>query len=546
MTTPTSFSIAGAADHELRRSPAAAAVGRLAAASGLFLSHFEYRVAMPAPEHWLPADRPDLGSVRDWQAGVLPESKYQGFRNDVMIGSFHPGHRAKWTAHELCHGLVGFAWRPGASNLFHATAARLSELLPVALFYFFDEAGLRRCPDHAGAGPLFGRYCRACEEAAMQGPLERDPDAASWMAQGREFVTRELDAVTKTLRLGRPIARPWAALDLCSDGLAYAAAQARRLNSEAFARYVTQFHHPDRGRHADLDSLITRIETVMDWLCGTGSASPWPANPALWKVQDVAWRLFEVMEETEGELHGELDRALDRLAANPDETGLAEAIATYRALHEEYYMPDPEDVFAVGYPLPDGLGLSARQIEAGIASACPNAWHLLGEADADHRAAQVTAFAHAERPERRGIGLRFTDWLTRHHPGQAADLARFEAACVHAPQADAAVLTLEPEPGGSELALAPDVTLLQTTWPVLRHLEFTQIDMPSGVQTQPTIALRRDASGEVLVSQLEPHMAKALRVLEVSATSPADLALPPADLDALMTAKLIVPQRWTI
>ena len=180
------FGVDGAPDHELSRSPAAARVGRLAAASGLALNHFEHRVHLPVPDHWLPDDRADLGGT----GGHLVEHKYAHHRNDDLLGSFNPGHRAKWTAHELCHGLAGFAWRPGATPLFHALSARLSEVVPVALWYFFDEAGLRRCPDHDG--PLFGLYCPACEAAATQGPRPLTARDEAALADGLAFVDREL------------------------------------------------------------------------------------------------------------------------------------------------------------------------------------------------------------------------------------------------------------------------------------------------------------------------------------------------------------------
>ncbi|HIN85132.1 MAG TPA: hypothetical protein EYN06_01535, partial [Myxococcales bacterium] len=134
--------VEGALPHELTRTPASALIGRLAAQSNLMLSHFEHRVEFSLPEAWLPVGRADLSEAPGWQNGVLTESKYQAFRHDRISGSFHPGHRAKWTAHELCHGLVGFAWQPGAGRFFHALSARLAEVLPVALWYFFDEAGL--------------------------------------------------------------------------------------------------------------------------------------------------------------------------------------------------------------------------------------------------------------------------------------------------------------------------------------------------------------------------------------------------------------------
>ncbi|MEZ4238397.1 MAG: hypothetical protein R3F59_20045 [Myxococcota bacterium] len=137
----------GAPPHELARSPAAAAVGQLAAGAGILLFHHEHRAPLPPI-----GEEPPV-----WADGVLPEPKYGAFRHDLRIGSFHPGHRAKWTAHELCHALVGFGWRPGASPLFHATAARLAEPAPVVLYYFLDEIGLRRCPRHTG--PLYRSRC---------------------------------------------------------------------------------------------------------------------------------------------------------------------------------------------------------------------------------------------------------------------------------------------------------------------------------------------------------------------------------------------------
>ena len=108
------YMVEGAPGYELARSPAATAVGCMAAESGLFLAHFEYRVPLEPPEHWLPLDRPDLGQPGSWSGGRLAENKYSSFRNDLLIGSFNPGHRAKWTAHELCHCLVGFSWRSDA------------------------------------------------------------------------------------------------------------------------------------------------------------------------------------------------------------------------------------------------------------------------------------------------------------------------------------------------------------------------------------------------------------------------------------------------
>src|SRR5690349_7338010 len=143
--------VPGSPSPEHQRSRAAQRVAQLAVKSSLFFTNFEHRARVTLPATWLPegATEPPLS----FQGGVLAEPKYQAFRHDLLIASFHPGHRAQWTAHELCHALVGFAYRPGAPLLFHALGAWLAELLPVALWYFFDEAGLRKCERHEGQGP---------------------------------------------------------------------------------------------------------------------------------------------------------------------------------------------------------------------------------------------------------------------------------------------------------------------------------------------------------------------------------------------------------
>ena len=103
------FHIENAPRVELNRSRAAQRVGEAAELSGLFLTHFESRYHIETPESWMPEERPDLAGTAYWSRGQRIEPKYAHFRYDSPLGSFHPSHRAKWTAHELCHGLVGFA-----------------------------------------------------------------------------------------------------------------------------------------------------------------------------------------------------------------------------------------------------------------------------------------------------------------------------------------------------------------------------------------------------------------------------------------------------
>jgi len=538
MNQTQAFDVPGAPDHELRRSSAAALTGRLASASGLLMAHFEYRVPLEPPAQWLPLHRPDLGAPAEWQAGVLPESKYQSFRNDLMIGSFHPGHRAKWTAHELCHGLVGFAWRPDATPFFHAQAARLTELLPVALFYFFDEADLNRCPEHQDAGPLFRLYCPDCETAAAQGPRADAPMREARLREGRAFVSRELRAVERSVREGRPIASPWGGLDLSSDGLAYAAAQSRRLQSPEFARFVALFHRPGTGFHDSLESLAARVIELADGFVGSGEPKPWPVDRWTWIRRDLAWRFLEIRAQTEAEPARELDRLVDALAENAGAVAVETAIAGYEALCEEWTLPEPQDVFAVGYALPRGFGRSIRQIGEGVASACPLTWSSLGDEAARRSAA--AGFAAVDRFERKPLGARFADWLLETYSGDIGDLAAFEAAVAHAPPRDLAAETLGAAGAVGGWRVHPGVRLVETTWSTL---DAVGIDAPAEERLHPPLlAVRRGGEGEPEIVHPEPRIAEALRLLNRGEQP----SLSAADAEGLAAQGLIAPNGWRL
>lgn len=527
------FQIPGAPDFELRRSPAAAKVGELASESGLLMAHYEYRVAMDLPEQWLPDNRPDLGERAPWHDGVLPEHKYQNFRTDLMIGSFNPGHRAKWTAHELCHALVGFAWRENASPFFFATAARMGEILPVALYYFFDEAGLNRCPDHVHSGPLYKTYCPECEKAAANGPWLEDPLVSRRLQEGVQFIERELDAVHLSLKKGRPIASPWGSLDLCSDGLAYAAAHGARLSSHEFAEFMEKFYPPGTGCHSTLDSLEGRIRELTAAILGESDAEPWPVSRWAWICRDLGWRLMEISAQADGEISRELEALINDLASNPTDTTVSSVLSRYRVLFEDFELPEPEEVFAVGYRLPAGDGLSNRQISEGLASACPMTWELLqnnGREDILHK------FIQADRCERKPLGLRFAAWLAQNHPGIAADLAQFEASVAHAPPPDAACLSLGPYGDGS-YKLNPSIIFLETTWELMAKLGLSGDE--SEMDQAPCLIIQKDATGETRVVHPEPHVAQYLKALKAG-----QQPSPPHDAPALAMQGLITPTSW--
>lgn len=535
--------------HELTRSPAASSVGALAAASGLGFAHFEHAVSLPEPEAWAPRGRPDLGVVAGWRAGVLPETKFRHFRLDRMVAGFHPGHRAKWSSHELLHRLVGFAWTPDASPLWTACAARLAELLPVALWYHLDEIGLRRCADHAGNGPLFDMHCPACEAAAERGPVDVPAErVAEALAAARAFVDREREGVRRSLREGRPIPTRWATIDLCSDGLAWAAAHGRRLASPEFSAYVERFFVSGQAWHPTLEGLDARVDELFEGVAAAVSGGACGARPlgdgapdALrrrWVAADVAWRLLTVCADCDGAVAEALDAAVDQLADTHD---VATTIASYVDLHADFELPAPEDVFAVGYDLGGGFGRSARQVSDGLRTATPVALALLGEA-AD---AIVAEFVAEDGLVRAPIGRRFAGWLEARHasgytvPVAALDAAALESALVHAPPPDPAVATLAGStPRDARCRMAPGVTRL-----TLRHDPSALLrGRARRVRAPVELAVVREPDGEVDAVVLSAAAAAASDAMDMGPCVP---DVPANECDALLAAGVWRPDAWT-
>ncbi len=517
--------VPGAPPHELARTGASARVGELAARSGLRMAHYEQRVRLETPEHWRPPGRPDLAAAEPaaWRGGMLPEPKYGAFRHDLLIGSFHPGHGAGWTAHELCHGLVGFAWRPGATPLWTALAARLAEVLPVALWYFLDRA---RAPA-AGAGP---------EEVA-----DAEEASHSWRVRGRLFVEHELNAVARSLRRGRPEPHRLGSLDLSTDSLAYAAAHGPRLRSREFARFAGRFFSgPAQGLHGSLESLAERTRSLLDHLLGEGASTPLLGPPGLWVAQDLAWRLLIVRSETDGDAADALDGLVDRLAEAHHDTAIAQVIAGYEALHEDFHVPDPAALLAVGYPLPGGrYGAGREQLTEGLRTACPLTLQLLGA----QAGPLIEAFIDHDAPPsgwaRVPLGRRFASFMADQAGGVAADMAALEAALVHARAPDPVAESLGVDhPGDSTIDLRAGVELLRLEHDVL---DGTLAALPEARR----LAVWRAATGEVEVAELSQDAFDTLALLRASGPLGRDrIGLTRDALDGLSAGGLIVPGRW--
>lgn len=508
----------GAPLHEIARSRAAQAVGALSMRAGLFLARYEQRVRMPLPEHWGRDEQPQ------WVDGVLPEPKYGAFRHDLPIGTFHAGHRAKWTAHELCHRLVGTAWHPGASPLFIATASRLAELLPVVLWYFLDEIGLQRCELHSG--PLFRGFCADCDQAAQRGPRPIEGEALRRaeisIRDAARFMEEELAAIRETRALGRPVSHVWGSLDLCSDGLAYAASHGPRLGSEAMIRFSERFLSP--GAPTILCETLEQLEQrVIDVFRAITLGAPLQVEGSAerWALWDVAQRILEVHEQCEGEAAEELLSQVDALA---DGEAIAAVVERYRDLFAEYDVPAPEDVFGVGYDI-EGLDpvatRASHQIAAGLGTVVPLTMTLAKDAGVD----LVAEFVRADVADRSPLGVRFAAWLSRRLPGPVADLAIYESALRHA-SGDPASASLGA--GVGPLRLRPGARALACSFDIVRLAERVDAGEVAGVKQSSEgglegvtiealeggdlgggpgsgLVIGRDAEGQLVIAEVDPE-----------------------------------------
>ena len=537
----TEFNIPNAPESELNRSTAAQTIAQLASKSGLLLSHFEHRFHWPIPSEWGPANRPDLTAGPEWFGGVLKEHKYRHFRYDNPVGSFHPGHRAKWTTHELCHALIGFAWRPDASPFFHSLSARLCEVLPVALWYFFDEIDLVRCDEHQKIGPLFGAHCPACEAAAER-PTTGVVVRPELKEAGIRFVEQELAAVARSRRLGRPLSHRFATLDLTSDAIAWTAANRNRLAAPEFAWFRELFLGPRQGAFSDLDEMESRIFEVMNALTGRGVAQPLEGGRSLWIAQDLAWRFLLIAMECEGEVIDHLHGLIEQLAEKPTPETIEHSLNVYTALNDEWYLPEPADVYALGYPVAGHHGASLRQLSTGIQQSCPNTCALLG----DSLPEIVEAFARADQPTRTPIARRFASFLEANAPGSTADVARYESSVGHPLPADPNHDALSPSSFDTTTALCttPGVELINLNTDVSELI--ANLDDIDSVPKRPhTLAIRRTAGGEVVVAEISSKAAdciERLRHLEETATQ---IELSLLEVESLFELGLLSPSHWS-
>jgi hypothetical protein len=557
----------GAPTADYRRSPAAARVGRFAAQSGLRLFHYEQREQFDLPMDWLPAGLSDEDALApEWDRGILAERKYQSFRHDQIIGGFNPGHRGKWSTHELCHGLVGFGYRPDPSPLFIATAGRLAELVPVVLWYFLDEIGLQRCPVHQGGGPLFRAYCADCEEVAGS-TVPCSIGAEKRLGEAASFMDRELAAIARSRISGRPVPHQWATINLCSDGLAYAHAHGGRLRSKAFQEYAERFLFPGGGSSETLDQLEDRVREVFLAIAGEQETlSPWAPSRAhgrlRWQAQDLGWRLTMAAQGQEGAVKNALEQLLERLSrlcrSTADrEQAFSELEESWGVALEELGQLDEllgagsaASVAAVGYPM-GPFGRSIPLVLEGLCSATPLTMQLLEDAE---NTELVRDFVVAEQARREPLVSRWVAYLSAAGPPLLAALARYERALLEvSPSTDVGLLGLW---GGGKARLGKSYQLLALGWNSveiaarvdsgayfgLEDAQGLRVVDEYGKEPEPdptVLLLGYEPGGELIVADIDEGLADTLRSGVVE-------GLPEETLAWLTEIGAIEPEEWPL
>jgi len=557
---------AGAPARDYQRSPAAARVGRFASESGLRLFHYEYREQFDLLPTWLPEGvSDDFALSPEWERGVLAERKYQSFRHDQMLGGFNPGHRGKWTSHELCHGLVGFGYRADPPPMFLATAGRLAELVPVVLWYFLDEIGLQRCAVHQGSGALFREYCPACEQLAAG--TRDDHEAERHLAGAARFMDNELAAVARSRRLGRPVPHQWATINLCSDGLAYAHSHGERLRSNTFATYAERFLKPGTGHSETLDALEARALEVFFALCGQQETlAGWASAPWLgglrWKIQDLGWRLTVAVEGMDGEPRHAVNALLDSLARLCEQTvtdGLPDseistawstAVERLRGLDAVLGEGSAASIGAVGYPIGD-LGYSVPLIEEGLGTVTPLTMQLLEDAQ---EGLVVSRFIAADEDQRVPLVERWTAYLRENSDSLLAGLATFEAALIQAKLAPNSMML--GRWAGGPARLGDGYRIHRFNWNVVDVAARVETGELFGVQEEggfriadeggrspraakQVLLVGYEPGGELVLADIDEQLAVAL---EQGATS----LLPESTLAWLAEIGAIEPEAWPL
>jgi hypothetical protein len=393
------------------RSSRAKAVVDFAQRKDLGVFHFEMRNQLEEPEAW------DTGLADDyrWNKGYLHEGKYSAFKTDCLLASFQPGHRSQWSSHELLHNIVGFSWAENASLFYHALSSRLSELLPVALFYFFDEIDSKKCERHRFSSALFGEFCKDCESVKAIS----DKPNPFFLEQAKIFVENEIAAVKKSIHTGMMYENVFCGLNLTSDAMQFARMQYPRLSDPICKALYLDYYKGQSLVHSDLESLFHRLELVFEALLENDFSNlENEVMPSKEKAiaLDIVSRLFLMKKhvEEDRELIKKIDSLIESEFASLLETNYESCIQKYGELCDEYQLIPTEDMFAVGIALNNTMGLCFSQIEDGLSSSVPLSFEKWQKSP--NYCSEISEFMHSMNLERTDLGDRLAKYFqTKNH-----------------------------------------------------------------------------------------------------------------------------------
>ena len=255
---------------EVVASPFAIRAVALAVASGASSVHYELRVPVPWPDRFATDDAVATDAHGYWDVGVLQAGKYRSFTQDEPFATYNPNHMSKWGPHELMHRVCGFFWRPGATRWETYVGARLNELLPVVLWYGFDE--LARL-DRDGFSRVRDANDRPARLKDARWLVEPSPELEARVRRGltnfREGFThfdREMAAIDEELKLGRPVTAPHEFLNSSSDAIAYVVGHFGRLTDPVVGAMIGTVLQSGRDFVPSIPAYRARIENDLERL----------------------------------------------------------------------------------------------------------------------------------------------------------------------------------------------------------------------------------------------------------------------------------------
>ncbi len=386
----------GADPRDYNRSSVAKRIFSLAASNEFLFAHYEYRWPVPVPEGWLDPNLQAAQGEVHWQAGVLSELKYQSFRHDSVVCNFHPGQSSKWGAHELCHKLVGYAWKPKQGLLYHTLAAWAAEVLPVTVYYFWDEMDCFKCEKHKAFSQSPMSYCAACDKMAAISTDKR----LELLDLGWDFLNTQLAAIEESIKKQSLMPAPLFSLDLADDAYHYSLSQLGRLNSESYSLYMNKVVSP--ALHvAEIEDLITRVREVAASLVEGAKFKNFNLKRHDWVVMDLGSRLLELAENMDVEVREIFLRHFEEFATTKDINAF---INSYQSLLNEYELPKVEELFATGYSVTPSLGYYNDQVKEGIISVIPKSFEQL---DIE----SISNFLDSDRGNRDYLGARLEKYF---------------------------------------------------------------------------------------------------------------------------------------